>query len=836
MDTTTRATVQAPLVPVTAAFLSGILLGTYARLPPIRFIVTGIVSAGVALWWRRRTRSGIVALLLLWVCLGALRMAAWERHPDTGLRALLSEEPQPVQLHGLVLDDPVELFEPGESHTVEGDDAAVDPARQVCVVALRHRKTAQAWQSIEGRVRATIMSPRTLVRYGDEVLVEGQWSLVPAPGNPGQYDWRASLARKRIHGLLRVRPYDGLVVLRSGHHRGARGVPNARAFGRHGQGNPTLAAIFRLRERWVRLIQRYFDPQEAGLLLALLLGERTTIDERLKDAFVETGTVHLLVVSGFNVGLIAGLLELLFRLAGFPRRLRLILCAASLAGYGCVTGWQPPVARATLMAWIVLGALALDRVVPWLNTLAAAALAIVWVNPTQLFDPGFQLSFGAVLSLLAFAGRWQAALASRCPRLAPAWLRRYLCLSVSATAAVWVGLSPVLAWYFHLVCPVSMLANVLIAPLMSALVSAGTAVLLLSTVLEGIARWSHGALSLLLRATIASVSWCHGLPGGSWYVAHPSAWLLIGYYGLLALSGLRARLRWSPARLLIVWLTGATVWAWSAAAIRAGQSRWLRVDVIDVGHGDSLLVRTPQGHAMLVDAGSQEAGRFRVLPFLRHEGVTTLDGFVLTHTDEDHLGGALPLLGAMRVRRLLTNGARGGTMTARRVRSLAAKQGIPESVVAAGMTIDAGSGVEIDVLHPPKGGVPGIRPDSNDQCLVLGLTKGTRRLLLTGDIEEAGLPWLLRSGAGLRADVLKVPHHGSRLGEVGGRFFQAARPAIAVLSVGRAHHLPAPETLEALRQAGAVVYSTREHGLISLRTDGVRLEVRTFKDTRCRFD
>ena len=113
-------------------------------------------------------------------------------------------------------------------------------------------------------------------------------------------------------------------------------------------------------------------------------------------------------------------------------------------------------------------ALALDRVVSWFNTLVAAALAIVWVNPTQLCDPGFQLSFGAVLSLLVFTGRWQAAMASRCAWLAPAWLRRYLCLSVGATAAVWVGLSPVLAWYFHLVCPVSMLANVLIAPLMSA--------------------------------------------------------------------------------------------------------------------------------------------------------------------------------------------------------------------------------------------------------------------------------------------------------------------------------------------------------------------------------
>jgi len=253
----------------------------------------------------------------------------------------------------------VELFEPGDAQATEGVEAGASADRQVCVVELRHREIPQGWQPLSGRVRTTILSPRALVRYGDEILVEGLWSRVPAPGNPGQYDWQATLARKRIHGLLRVRPYDGLVVLRSGHHRGARGrnppvpalradpdgrrygVPNARAFGRRGQGNPVLAAIFRLRERWVRLIQKHFEPRDAGLLLALLLGERAEIDEDLKKAFQTTGTIHLLVISGFNVGIIAVGLELLLRLAGLSWRLRPALAALGVAGYCLLTGAQP---------------------------------------------------------------------------------------------------------------------------------------------------------------------------------------------------------------------------------------------------------------------------------------------------------------------------------------------------------------------------------------------------------------------------------------------------------------------------------------------------------------
>ncbi|MBI2495370.1 MAG: ComEC/Rec2 family competence protein, partial [Candidatus Omnitrophica bacterium] len=520
----------------------------------------------------------LVALLLFWGCLGTLRMTVWHRHPDAQLTEALSDEPQPVRLHGLVVDDPVELFEPGEvepdvSSQVTGSGLRVpgelsatrNPklatrnGRQICVLALRHRETAAGWRPIAGRLRATIHSPRQFLRYGDEILVEGQWFRVPAPSNPGQYDWRASLARKRIHGLLRVRPFDGLVML-----------------GR-GQGNRVLAAVFRLRQRWEQLLRVHFNARDAGLLLGLLLGQRAEIDEDLKEAFQTTGTIHLLVISGFNVGLIAALLELFFRLAGVPWRLRLILLALSLGAYAILTGLQPPVVRATLMAWLVLGARALDRALSWFNILAAAALVMVWIDPAQLFDPGFQLSFGAVLSLLVFTGRWKSWLDGRLGWVRPGWLRRYLCLSLTATSAVWVGLAPILGWYFHLVSPVSMLANLVIAPLMSALVSVGTTLLMAATLYERIMAWGHGPLTLLLAATVRAVSWCHAIPGGFWFIGHPAPLFLLGYYGLLSLSILRVRLGWTHGYALSVWLAGLAIWVWGLLARHWVESRWLRV-------------------------------------------------------------------------------------------------------------------------------------------------------------------------------------------------------------------------------------------------------------------
>ena len=757
--------IRAPLVPVTAAFL----LGTMCA-PTLGWQVSWL--AGVALGFGvvalrvRSRRVGLAALLGLWAVLGMGRAAVWARHPENRLADWLPEEPAFVRLHGVVLDDPVQLFEPD------------DPAPQAAVVRLLHIEEDGGWRPIAGRVRARFHAPQRPLAYGDELLLEGEWSRVPPPANPGQYNWAAALARQRIHGLLTVRPFHGAAILR------------------RDAGSPWLAAVLRLRARWERLIRGHFsagdavhptslrtasraESRDAGLLLSLLLGQRVALDERLKRAFVETGTVHLLVISGFNVGLIAAIMELLLRLLGLPWRWRLAVSAAALGGYCVLTGLQPPVARATLMAWIVLGAYALDRAVSWPNALAAAALAIVWINPTQLLDAGFQLSFGAVASLLAFTSRWHACLEPRLAWLRPAWIRRYLAMSLASTAAVWAGLAPVLAWYFHLVSPVSMLANLLIAPLMSLLVVLGTVLLMAGTVFEPVVGWGGGILRLLLHATVWCVNGCHALPGGYWFVGHPSAAWLIGYYALVAVSLMRRRIGLPAGRLLLCWALALVVWGGRAAIIRWQESRWLQVDVLDVGHGDSLVVRTPAGRVLVVDAGSRDAGRFRVIPFLRHEGITSLDALLLTHTDDDHIGGAVPLLETLRIERLLTNGVRGDTMSARRVRALAAAGRIPHVTVAAGTQVAAGPDLRIDVLHPPPGLVPEVPPVSNDNSVVVKLTMGAVNILLTGDIEEAGLPWLLRQAKALPSSVLKVPHHGSRLGEAGERLFRAVHPSTA---------------------------------------------------------
>ena len=766
-----------------------VLIGFWAVRPPRQGLPVG----------RGRPRLGLLAVLLLWASLGALRHLTWIHHPAHHVVHTVPSDRQPVVVHGVVVEDPVELFNPPE------------PERVVCVIEARHIQTHDGWKPVTGRIRARLLNPRFALAHGDEVLVEGQWSRVPGPGNPGQFDWRSALAREGIHALLSVGSHHGMVRLR------------------RGQGRWWEAGIIALRHRLETRLRATFSDYHAGLLRSFLLGQRVALDEDLKQCFVETGTMHLVVISGFNVGLIAGILELLLRLLGFPLRLRLITSAAALLGYCLLTGMQPPVTRATLMAWVVLGGIWMDRVVNWPNALAAAALMMLWLSPSQLWDPGFQLSFGAVASLLAFTTRFREALEPLLP-IPVGWLKRYVAISLAATLAIWVGLWPLLAWYFHLVSPISVIANLILVPLVSVLVSVGTLVLMLGAVAAPLMQWAGGGLTWLVDLTVACVQWLHRIPFGSWPVGRPSSWLIGGYAALVLLSLARRRLKLHAGQVLAAWLIGLNAWLWRAVIGGARASPWLEVTFLDVGHGDSIVVRTPDRHTLLIDAGTPEAGRTVVAPFLRSRGIHTLDAVIVTHPDTDHVGGVGPVLQQVRVRQLLTNGFPPSYRTVHQLMAQLEHRRIPHARLAAGMRLGGVAGVELAVLHPPMGFVPGTDPWSNDNSLVLKLTKDHASVLLCGDLEERGVPWLLASQQALGATILKVPHHGSALGPLGPAFFQAVHPRAAVISVGRLHHLPAAAVLNELNAVHARTFLTLRDGAVVVRTDGNSIQVRTYRN------
>lgn len=793
-------------MPAAAALGVGIALASLVSMRAWMPAIVALVGCLLAWWPRSRLdddvgarRARAVGTLLVWLSVGALRqLDAAALRPDE-LASLVPERPHPVVAHGVMATDPSRLFDPDDPES----------ARTIGVVDVRELLVGGAWRRAPGKLRVRLRGERhPALAYGDDVVLEGALSAIPLPGNPGQYDWRASLAREQIVGQLIVGPIDGVVRLSTG------------------GGWRLLRWAGRVRARCGALIDARFDPRRAALLQSLLLGQRANLDDALKRAFVETGTVHLLVISGFNVGLIAALLEFALRFAGLPLGGRVTISSAALLGYCAITGMQPPVERATVMAWVVLAAVWLDRIVSWPNTLAASALVLLVWQPQQLMDPSFQLSFGAVASLLLFSmiAPWLERMLRRLPERAA----KFLASSVGATIAVWIGLWPVLAWYFQLLSPISILANLVLVPLVSVLVGVGTVVLALGLAWQPLFVALGPALAALLRLTVAAVQGCHAL-GGAWPVGRPAAALVVGYYTLVALSLLRRRLRLSLGAIVAAWLLGIDGWLAAGVIAHARESATLELTALDVGHGDCLAVRAPRHQRLLVDAGSEQAGASVVVPYLRQRGWRTLDALVLTHPDEDHIGGALPLLAAVRIRQLFTNGSLSTTPTGRRVLALARAQGAREEIVWAGMRLTKPGAVDIIVLHPPRGLVPGVAPRANENSIVLQVRDGDTTALLTGDLEEAGVPWLLGWGDRLWSTVLKVPHHGSALGRWDRPLLHQVRPKLAVVSVGWLHRLPAAVTIRDLHDEAGRVVLTRDVGAVTIVTDGRRACVRTFR-------
>jgi competence protein ComEC len=789
-----------PLVPVAVVFAFGVFLSSVISFSPLLFFLFGLSFGIASIFLKKHQLICEFCVLLLWGFLGALAYSNAAYIPKDDISSFSSDVPRKAAIHAKVVDDPLELFSPNE------------PEKQVAVLEVAQVRLDGRWRNASGLIRARIPNRAEKISYADELLLEGMLFRPSSCGNPGQYDWKASLARQKIYSILSAPSSSKPVVLS------------------HSAGQLPIKGIIVLRKKLQSIIDRNFDISHAGLLKSLLLGERASLDENLKQAFVETGTMHLLVISGFNVGLIAMLLELFLRMFFIPFRIRLLMSAIGLGAYCMLTGMQPPVLRATVMAYVVLCGLAMSRPINWPNTLSFAAIAILLIKPFEFFEPGFQLSFGAVASLIAFSEPFSLFFGNFLPMFLGR-LKSNIALSLGGTTAVWVGLWPVLAWYFHLVSPVSLLANLILVPMVSGFVALGSIIFSLGLLNEFFVLPLHGAVSLWLNAILACVTLCHKIKFGFFPIAHPSTALVLSYYIFLVIYFFRKQIRLSLERLVIASAVCINIFLWAAVLFHAVHSRLLEVRFLDVGHGDSIFIRTPKGQNILVDTGTKEAGEYNVLPFLKYKGISSLDALILTHADEDHIGGALSLMRQVKVGQIFTNGFDADTKTAKEMVTLAESKNIHLQGLSSGDVLTLGGISRIIVLHPPKGVFDPGAP-SNAFSLALRLEYGKADFLLCGDIGGSGFERVLESdgnNGNMGVDVIGIPHHGSDWKEYGRRFLDAVDPKVAMISVGSLHNLPSKRVISDLNYRKIPFFLSVRDGSVLFSTDGERMSVSTFR-------
>jgi len=813
-----------PLVPAAAALVAGVLAGEYVGGSMMVWCLVAVVAAAawaVLAWRRARPQALLAPLLLVVLAAGAARYRASVDPPPDDVARLVSEGSRIATVEGVVVRSPhssrppTDVFLPSIPYYVR---------TRLTVEAARARVDGR-WYPARGGACVSVRQPmpedgRPVPHLGDRVEVTGRLMRPMPRSNPGTFDVATYFRRQGVRVLVSTDHWEAVRVVE----------PAA----------DTLRWVVGAMGRWaVHRFQAMRSPEGRAVASAIVLGRRDLLRFDMGDAgdveraFIVTGTAHFLAVSGFAVGLAAGVVLLLARLLGLGPKPTAVLVAVVIGAYAMMTELKPPVVRAAVLVWILCLAWATGRERLRLNSLAAAVLVILLVRPGDLFTTSFQLSFAVVLGMFYLVTKVEAVLFRRAadpledeahPTPGALWLPGYARRTLTLSLAAALVAVPLAANRFHLIGWLAPVASVVLAPLVFLLVAGSMALVvlgapaawlgdLLAAVPDGMARAVTGVVSALAR-----------VPGGHFYTAHFSWPWLVVTYGLLAAWVWRERLGIGRRRLALAVLAAAAGFLWTGGH-RAPAG--VRATFLAVGSGNTNLVELPNGRNLLYDAGSSlsytRAGEGTIAPVLWWRGVERVDAAFISHAHFDHFKDVLPLVERFGIRRVFVP----PTFLRRR---LSADDTVVEKLLARGVRVTY-FGAGDALAGTGRARVRGVWPrgaasqtdDINDGSLVLAVEDGGRRLLLTGDIEPPAIAGLIGAEPDLRAGAVLWPHHG-HAPQAARDLFRHTGAQVAVISASRGWDPPPmPAWLD---EDGVTCYHTGRDGTVTveLGAEGVRAE------------
>ncbi len=802
------------------AYLTGLWFGPFLSQFPLSFL-GALLSCGLVLTWfeQRRTLSPWAGVWLFAVLVAGIGQAHWAATSRSDPPLLEFSADVPVTFQGMI-DAPVRRTPDGLILRVKVESIMFKNGRA---------------KPIDGQVRLTWRDPSRALVYGDYVKVRARLREPYGTRNPGGFQYGDYLKRKGIQAVATV------------YGPGAIEVSASRT---HSLGDKLFGMIDEGRQAIHEAATGSLSNPALGLFLGMVLGEQSYIEQDIRDAFMASGTVHILSISGSHLGLLAlvvfvGTCWAIHRMpASWLEHISMYLTATQCAVlitlpvvsfYMLLAGAEMATVRSWIMIMVACLGIWLGRERNLVMVLGVAALVMLLPHPEAVHDISFQLSYLSVAAIgIVLSGRTSEdiqGLKEHVPRSSD--IRQRVAGLIEKGKLAWfmtlmVSLMtlPLVAFYFHQIPWLGLITNMVIVPLAGILVIpmgflAGIGVLVSRAEdlpLESVIQWIFDLFAQI-------IVWLSSVPYAEWYVASPHPILMLLFWGLLA--GImylphRPTIRWSCVTGLVAILIW---WAWSPRT--TWEPGMLRVTFLDVGQGDATVLELPDGLTVLIDGGPKYRrlgmGQAVIGPYLWNQGIHRIDHIVATHPQWDHVGGLPWVLENFEVGVFWSNGVSRSKAFYTRLQAALQAARLQEHVVGTGSDILNSGSCTLSVLEPYAGTQTSVRDsihevsgtDLNNRSLVIRLTCGPHSMLLTADAEQQALEHLRRTPQGRSATIVKIPHHGAKSSLHHGWVDQVDAQAM-VVSVGANNRYghPAPAVLAAYKKQGLPIYRTDFEGAI----------------------
>lgn len=768
--------IKRPVIWVTIAYIAGILLSSLVK--GAGWIAwTAALCLLVALWWIKSSKSYLtlgILLVFMWVGIINANIARIDRSN------LGDFEGFNIELTGQILE------------IVKYDDEKAVYTLKTEYVEWEGRR-----YSPEGRIRLSAYfdeerESNKIFNLGDLITIKGELKKPQGVRNPKGFDYRAYLERQGVFYIMTVSNHQ-IELLGNKPFK----WPHSWIVGTY---------------NWMQnILEENLKDPALALVKSMIIGDRGSVPYKISDEFSATGLAHILSISGLHVGFIVVMLSFLQKFLKFPPKVAFIVQTALLCFYCLVAGAAASAVRATIMAIIPMGGKLLGRKPDPINSLALAALMILIFHPLDIFDVGFQLSFAAVGGIFLYSN-----IINRTFKFLP----HSISSSISITLAAQLGTWPIIAYYFNIFSPLSLIANLLMVPISGGVVILGFIMIIISAVLPWLGSFIGNIVEFVCIVLIKGNSLIASIPWSSIKVISPSVFFLIVYYWIFWIM--------SDERPIFI----KKPWQWSSGAVallllltitKSLLPTPMEIIFLDVGQGDCIYIKTPERKHILIDGGGRtegvgnfDVGEDIVVPFLLKNGVWHLDLVIMSHAHDDHIGGLISVVRDLKVGAFMEFHPKDISENYQLLKKLVDEKGITCISASGGQRYRIGEKVLLDVLYPPDQSdlVQRIGGDNeNNRSLVIRLQYRDTSILLTGDIEQEVEDYLLDI-YDFKVDILKVAHHGSRTSSTE-EWIKLLQPKVAVIQVGNnmfGH--PHPEVEQTLMKQGAKVYRNDRDGAV----------------------